>query len=268
MRIVRSAGVFVRSIAGGGRLARTDSFELSAPSAQTAVDAAPAQWASRLPIDGVRAGTAELFDDKRIRWAFERLGGVEGMRVLDLGPLDGGFSYMAQRAGAAAVVGVEANRNAFAKCLITKELLGLDRCTFLCGDVIGYLEGEEVGEFDLCIGSGILYHMVNPMLLIALISRHAKRLTIWTHIEDESSRGGGQAAVYEDFRYELHRHDYGVEQRLTGFWGGTQRYSNWLTRTDLLGALEHFGWQDIEIAFDDPQHQNGPALALVAVRGA
>ena len=41
-------------------------------------------------------------------------------------------------------------------------------------------------------------------------------------------------------------------------------HSNWLSRADLMAALEHFGWQVKAVAFDTPDHPHGPALALVA----
>ena len=41
--------------------------------------------------------------------------GVDGRRVLELGPLEGGHSYMLQRAGAARVLAIEANTRAFLK---------------------------------------------------------------------------------------------------------------------------------------------------------
>lgn len=34
-----------------------------------------------------------------------------------------------------------------------------------------------------------------------------------------------------------------------------------------MGALEHFGWRDIEVAFEEPDAVHGPALSLTAVRG-
>lgn len=97
---------------------------------------------------------------------------------------------------------------------------------------------------------------------------------MWTHVYDESALenptlagrlSAPREAVYEGFHHRLHRQDYGLDRRLIGFSGGTSPYSNWLSRHDLLAALEHFGWTQIELAFEE-SHQNGPSLALVAVR--
>jgi hypothetical protein len=270
------AAIVARRFAQGVAMARRESFVTSAPSAQSAVDAVPDAWASKFPppLDGLHAGQAPLFEDPRVAWAFERLGGLDGMSVLDLGPLEGAHSYMAKQAGAARTVGVEANRLAFLKCLVTKELLDMRDCSFQCGDVNEYLS-STTERFDVCIACGILYHMVEPVRLIELISRVASRLVMWTHVFDTAALsnpnlagklGPARESVHDGFSHRVHRHSYGLDSRLGGFFGGTQSYSNWLPREELLRALTHFGWSGVEIAFDDPSHANGPSLALVAVR--
>ena len=270
------AVVLARRVAGGVAASRRRNFVTTAPSAQTALDAVPDAWASSFPppLDGLQAGRAPLFDDPRVSWAFEALGGVQGMAVLDLGPLEGAHSYMAQRAGADRVVAIEANRLAFLKCLVTKELLDLSSCSFRCGEVNEYLSSTSE-TFDVCIACGILYHMVEPVRLIDLISRAASRLVMWTHVFADDALanrnlagklGAAQEVDYEGFRHRVHRHTYGLDSRLGGFFGGTQTYSNWLPRDDLMRALAHFGWSKVEVAFDEPSHPNGPALALVATR--
>ena len=263
----------------GARLVRFNraGFIPCAPSPQTALDAVPDAWVSRLPppLHALRAGHTELFDDQRMHWAFKQLGGLEGKTVLELGPLEAGHSYMAQAAGAAHVTAIEANRNAFLKCLVVKELLGLDRCSFLCGDVLEYMS-TSVERFDVAFVTGILYHMVDPIRLLDLVSQRSSLIVIWTHVFDARGLGNkhfarrigpAREAEHNGFRYRVHRYDYGLHARLAGFSGGTRPYTNWLPREDLLRALEHFGWSDLDIGFDDPiSHPHGPALALVASR--
>jgi hypothetical protein len=256
---------------------RGERFETRVPSAETAIDAAPGDWASRLPppLDALNPRGSPLFEDERIAWGFERLGGVAGRTVLELGPLEGGHSYMAQRAGAERVTAVEANREAFLKCLVVKDLFELDRVSFLCGEAMAFLE-SSTEAFDVCVACGILYHMVEPVRMLELISRRAARLILWTHVYDEQAIAGtelakrmgpAENAEQGGFAHRVHRHRYGLAPHLTGFWGGTRPYSNWLTKDDLLGALRHFGWRDIELGFEE-RHQHGPALALTAVRDA
>jgi len=277
MRLARPPAVrpLLRSLVGAKRYP-DGPFATGAPSPQAAIDLIPGGWASRLPLPGVRAGQAELFEDHRVDWAIEALGGVSGARCLELGPLEGGHSYMLERAGASQVVAVEANKDAYLKCLITKELLALQRCTFLCGEAICYLDATG-DQFDICWCAGILYHMVEPVRLIDLISRRASRLYMWTHYYDATKLQGGEPKsrpfvngqvadeVYMGFRHQLHRHEYGAATRLGGFWGGTRPHSNWLTLDGILGALEHFGWSEIQSQVDEG-HPHGPAVNLVATR--
>jgi hypothetical protein len=271
-----AAGVVAR-IGRGASLTHRENFVTCAPSAQTAIDAVPDAWASKFPppLSDIRAGSAELFQDPRVLWAFDRIGGVANATVLDLGPLEGAHSYMAELAGARSVVGVEANRMAFLKCLVTKELLELERCSFRCGDVTAFL-GATRERFDVCIACGILYHMVEPVRLIDLISRAVSRIIMWTHFFDDAARtnrnlvgklSGPHTVSYNGFEHKVYRHSYGLDSRFTGFFGGVQRHSTWLPRVELLRALEHFGWSNLEIGFDEPDHPNGPALAIVASRG-
>ncbi len=253
-----------------------DRFVRTAPTPQAALDSISATWASSIPLPGVRAGNVELFDDVRVKWAIEALGGVDGARCVELGPLEGGHSYMLERAGADHVIAVEANKDAFLKCLVVKELLGLSRCSFLCGNAVEYLAQTE-DHFDVCWCSGFLYHMVEPVQLIELISRRASRLYLWTHFYDADLLSDDKdtskafkdqhttTGQYQGFTFQLHRQSYGVATRLRGFWGGTQPYSNWLTLDDLLAAIEHFGWSGVQTQVDR-SHPNGPAVNLVAVR--
>jgi hypothetical protein len=262
----------LRTLARGGG----ERFVNQAPSPRTATESVSTAWASRLPLPGVSSGEAELFADPRAEWAIELLGGVSGAKCVELGPLEGGHSYMLERAGASSVTAVEANKDAYVKCLIVKEILELQRCSFLCGDAVEYLRTTDE-EFDLCWCSGLLYHMVDPVQLIHLTSQRASRLYVWTHYYDAArlspgetkgrafAKGTTSEAVYEGYRHRLHRQDYGGTGALRGFWGGTQPYSNWLTLEDLMGALEHFGWVDVRTRLDE-DHPHGPAVNLVAAR--
>lgn len=246
-----------------------------APSAQATVDLFSGEWASRLPppLDGVRAGAVPLFEDDRIAWAIEALGGVEALSVLELGPLEGGHTYMLQQAGAASIVAVESNGRAYLKCLTVKELLALDRAHFLLGDAIAYLAADPA-HFDVCVASGVLYHMRNPVALVQAISARAERLVLWTHYYDaaiarsnplmQKKMKGSRRATHDGFAHTLHEHCYGTSLRFAGFAGGTASSANWLSRSDLLACLEHYGWGDVQTAFEQHDHPHGPCLALVA----
>ncbi|HEX5115280.1 MAG TPA: DUF1698 domain-containing protein [Pseudonocardiaceae bacterium] len=252
-----------------------DDYVSASPSAQNAVDVFAGEWSSTLPVAGVRAGSIPLFEDERVAWAIERLGGVRGRSVLELGPLEGGHSWQLVEAGAT-VTAIEAQTRAYLKCLIAKELLGMTGATFWLGDFMEYLRGRP-RRVDVCFASGVLYHMRSPVETLALLAGVADRLFLWTHVYDEdvirtsellSPRFRHQErAVYGGFSHTLYRFDYAESLQGKGFCGGSAAYGNWLSRAELFAALEWFGWRVDDVEFDAPDHPHGPALALVATRG-
>lgn len=242
-------------------------YVMTPPSAQNAVDIFSGEWSSQLPVDGLVSGQVPLFSDKRLIWFIEEIGGVEGKSALELGPLEGGHSYLLERQGVGSVTAVEANRRAYMKCLITKEVLGLKKVRFLLGDFMAYLEQTDA-VFDVCIASGVLYHMTEPVVLLERIARRAKAVFLWTHYWDVSRKPGQRVvrATHAGFDHELYEHAYGPALDWQGFCGGSQSYARWLSREGILSALAHFGYDDVRTAFEQPDHPNGPAFAVAARR--
>jgi hypothetical protein len=75
---------------------------------------------------------------------------------------------------------------------------------------------------------------------------------------------GSELREVDGFRHRLHVHRYQTARFSPAFCGGSAAESRWLTRDDLLGALRHVGFTDVHVGLDDPAHENGPVLALVA----
>jgi predicted RNA methylase len=122
-----------------------DQYISSAPSPQNALDIFKDEWSSKLPayLYELESGSVPLFSDARIEWVVNQLGSFEHKTVLELGPLEGGHTYMLERFGAASITSIEANTRAYLKCLIVKEVLGLNRVKFLCGDFIEFLRNNQ-----------------------------------------------------------------------------------------------------------------------------
>lgn len=100
----------------------TDTYEFSAPSYQNAIDLLPG-WNHAFPAEmKLNAGPGFMYEDPRIYWAAEQAGGLEGKRVLELGPLEGSHTYMLERLGARRIDAVEANKSAYLRCLVAKEI--------------------------------------------------------------------------------------------------------------------------------------------------
>lgn len=258
----------------------TAEYETRAPSPQWPFDLFKGEWSSHLPppLGHVEAGWLPLFEDPRIEWAIAALGGVTGATVLELGPLEGGHSWMLERAGAASITAIEANRRAYLKCLVVKETMGIARTRFLLGDFVEYLASPSPPRFDVGIASGVLYHMRDPVTLLARLARACDRLFLWTHyFEPEHVRGRPKVDARfgapfehtaEGFRHTLHPHWYQAARFRRSFCGSGEVTPRWMERDAILAALRAFGYDRIETGLEEPGHIHGPAFAVVAARTA
>jgi hypothetical protein len=249
----------------------------SAPSPQNALDIFKGEWYTSLPGEfrNLRAGPTGFFQDPRLAWGLAEIGDLTGCEVTELGPLEGAHTYMLEKAGCAAVTSIEGNPRAYLKCLVMKEVLGMQRSHFLCGDFVQYLRAAP-SKTDALIASGVLYHMTNPAELIHLISRVTDRVFLWSHYYDEAALAskpqirkklvGRSMAEYEGFRHALFRYEYWGSFGLKRFCGGPNPHAFWMEREAILDCLRWFGFNSILTNFDEPDHPDGPAFAVVARR--
>lgn len=252
-----------------------DTYESRPPSPQNAIDAIDG-WNSVFPSEyGLVAGNAVPFGDDRIVWAMERFGDLRDKNVLELGPLEGAHTFLFDRAGAA-VTAVEANRRAFLKCLITKEIVGLPRSRFLLGDFLPWLEQNET-RWDFIAACGVLYHMRDPLRLLEAIAARTDAFYLWTHYVEESGPGSavGSNHAYDAVRESrpfhgetltVYRHPYLGAERNAEFCGGVYDDPRWMARESILKALEILGFTSLEIAHDMREHANGPCFSILARR--
>jgi len=257
-----------------------DSCVKVGPTPQNALDIFKGEWSSKLPgsFSDLQAGTIPLFEDSRILWSVEQVGGeetVKGKKILELGPLEAGHTYMMETLGADSITAIESNTRAYLKCLIIKELLGLKRSQFLCGDFVEYLRTNP-GKFDICLASGVLYHMVNPAELIFLISEVSDVVFMWTHYYSPEmfqtcpylspKFSSGIPTEYQGFKHTLYRQEYQNALLIDNlsFCGGNNSFSNWMNREDLCLCLQYFGFRDIAISFEAPDHPHGSCFCVVA----
>ncbi len=257
----------------------SDEYETDAPSPQLALDLFAGEWTSQLPsvCPPYSAGLMPLFEDQRLDWALDRLGGVAGTRVLELGPLEGGHTWQLEQRGAAHITAIEANRRAFLKCLVMKEVVGTSRAHFLLGDFLAFLRESPEQRFDVGIASGVLYHMPEPVELLARLARACDRLFVWTHYYDADIVGlrpevaarfrGSRPRTFEGYTHTLYPHWYQAARFAPGFCGSGETHPNWMTREEIVGALRHFGHHPLDIGLSEPNHRHGPAFGLVSARG-
>ena len=254
-----------------------DYYLHEAPSPQNTLDLFAGEWTSRVPEEygALKSGTVPLFGDDRLAWGIQQLGGVEGKTVLELGSLEGGHTSMFEVWGAASIVAIEAHSRAYLRSLIVKEILGLRRAQFLYGDCMKYL-AENPGTFDLCCASGILYHMTDPVALLAAVSRVCNGIYLWTHYYDRDIIANNpclatrfdrsQERESEGFKHTLYRQDYGSELQSEKFVGGKQSHSQWMSRQAILDCLEHLGFGEIQINYEILDHPHGPSFSVTATK--
>ena len=252
-----------------------DSYVTGPPSDQNALDIFRGEWASRFPAEfsSLRAGTIPLFEDPRVSWALQELGSIEGQNVLELGPLEGGHSFMLERAGARSIISIEANTRAFLKCLISKEILRLSKVRFQCGNFVSFLQANNT-RYDLVFAAGVLYHMSDPANLIALLELVPTAFTSGHITTTAISFLRQRIYAVISVKSLIDRYS-GLSTSCTGrsteaalqtkqFCGGAQSFSNWMTREDLLLCLKHFGYQDLRIAHEQRDHPHGPCFSVLA----
>ncbi|MDX7953360.1 DUF1698 domain-containing protein [Lichenihabitans sp. Uapishka_5] len=246
-------------------------FETRAPSAQTAVDVFRDRWACDLhPLLGVDGtGPNLLFtQDQRPRLAAQALGRADyqGMKILEIGPLEAAHTYILETMGAESVTTVEASAEAWLKCLIVKELLGLKRSTFLFGNALEFLANSSE-RFDLVFCSGVLYHMSDPARLIRAMADAADNCFVWTHVYNPERHPVPFTPTQverEGIQLRYWSHTYGQKEEV--FWGGVDQTAVWLTSQDMVRAFKASGLSDVTIIEDQPNHPNGPAVMFMARR--
>jgi len=259
-----------------------DIYQFSKPTPQNAVDLL-AGWSHAFPPEfGVTAGAAAMYEDPRIHWAVEQFGPLAGKRIAELGPLEGAHTYMLERAGAENIDAIEANKLAYLRCLIAKEIYGLRRARFHLGDFVAAL--EQPTRYDLIVACGVLYHMSDPLALLRRLAERTDALYIWTHYFDDEEmplgdprRGAFRAPPppHEEFvesgeiagvAMTLHLRSYHGAWTKSKYCGGPTDRHYWLEKRQLVAALGALGFNQIAFAHEEPGHQNGPAMSIFARR--
>jgi tRNA (mo5U34)-methyltransferase len=124
---------------------------------------------------------------------------ITGKTVLDVGAYDGYFSFAAERLGASRVVAVDTHswnrrpggkdgfeyaKNALASGVEDIELEVLD------------ISPETVGEFDVVLFLGVLYHMRHPLLALERMASVTKELLVVETLADMTFLRSPAAAFY------------------------------------------------------------------------
>ena len=259
----------------------TDIYEYAPPHPQNAIDLLPG-WNHAFPPEmKLNAGPGFMYEDPRIHWAVSQFGSLDGARVCELGPLEGSHTWLLERLGARRIDAIEANKTAYLRCLVAKEIHGMRRARFHLGDFVRGL--AEPQYYDLIIACGVLYHMTDPLLLLERMAARTPAIYLWTHYFDEQEmppgdprRGafrspeGGEEVVAKGelagVEMTLHLRSYHQAWKNSKYCGGPIDRHFWLEKEQLIAALRALGFNQLSFADEQPDHPNGPAFSLFARR--
>jgi hypothetical protein len=206
-------------------------------------------WITRFIIDGEAVGgPALVVDDDRLRWALDVLGGVRAQTILELGPMEGHHTKLLLERGARRVLAIEGFRACFLRCLIIKELFGLEGAHFRYGDFTAYLATFAGPRVDLVLASGVLYHQQNPAQLLHDIGRAGRALYVWTLVADATLPHGPEVILPAGGRHYRGRlHEYPADARNTAknYMSGVHPTAVWLYPDELERAVTDAGFRII-----------------------
>jgi len=212
-------------------------------------------------------------------------GRLEGLRVADLGCLEGGFSLALAQAGAN-VVALEAREANIAKARLLKEHFELDNLELVRCDVKEFDAGR-FGQFDVVLALGILYHLDSPVSWLHQVSQATRRvLIVDSHFapEDEnlakidpriSALSPIESLEYAGERFEgrwFFEFDKSADPEPQLWASYSNHRSFWLTKQSLLLAMVRAGFAPVfeqhECAADKYRHftVTFPRTMLVGVK--
>jgi tRNA (mo5U34)-methyltransferase len=109
-----------------------------------------------------------------------------GLRIADIGAWNGCVAFECERRGASEVVAISLEDPQATGFNFLKEILQTQRTRYELGTIYN-LDPERIGQFDVVICFGVIYHLRYPILGIDNLRRIAKgRLYLESHVLDEA----------------------------------------------------------------------------------
>jgi 2-polyprenyl-3-methyl-5-hydroxy-6-metoxy-1,4-benzoquinol methylase len=217
----------------------------------------------------------------RGKW-FSHLGEVllgrplKGMRVLDIGCLEGGIAMAIGESGAE-VVGIDVREANLAKARFARDVRGLRNVEFVEANMLK-LEDYDLGKFDIVVCAGTLYHVDAPNILSFLsgLRRVCSGLVmIDTHFATEAREEyvgeNGRSYLGRTF-VETHYRERDIEEKKKDRWGSLDNnLAFWLTERSLINMLIDAGFpfvvQPVVPVMEWPWHDRGFWVAYPSVSG-
>jgi SAM-dependent methyltransferase len=183
-------------------------------------------------------------------------GGVQGLRIADLGCLEGGFSVEFARMGMA-TLGLEVRQSNFRNCLYVQRHVNLPNLQFVNDDAWHLW---KYGTFDVVFCCGLLYHIDRPVAFIRMLSRLCRRVLILnTHFATETGNPHyrlGEMTWHEGVKGRWFNEYDASETAAKGnldslkwaSWSNDRSF--WIQREHIFDVLRQTGFNLVHEAFD------------------
>ena len=182
-------------------------------------------------------------------------GQLAGLRVADLGCLEGGFTLAMAQQGME-VVGLEARQMNLDKCVLLKDQFDLGQLEFRLDDVKSFTR-EKYGLFDVVLALGIFYHLNHPVAWLQQASAATRGLmVVESHYAPADDRALKQLdsrlklgplvqESIDGFRYEgrwFFEFEPHADREVMPWASYSNNQSFWLTKESLLRAALRSGF--------------------------
>ncbi|HWP54964.1 MAG TPA: methyltransferase domain-containing protein [Pyrinomonadaceae bacterium] len=187
--------------------------------------------------------------------AFCYRGQLAGLRLADLGCLEGGFTLAMAQQGME-VIGLEARQMNLDKCLLLKDQFDLPELEFRLDDVKNFGR-EKYGVFDVVLALGIFYHLNHPITWLQQAAAATRGLmVIESHYAPADDRALKQLdsrlklgplvqESIDGFRYEgrwFFEFEPHADREVMPWASYSNNQSFWLTKESLLRATLRSGF--------------------------
>lgn len=202
-------------------------------------------------------------DDQRLKYIAYFLD-VRDLSVLELGPFEGHHSVILEKMGVRENIAIESRADNLRKCVRIKEKYGLNRTTFVQGNLEALYNGTEHltplnRTFDLVFCLGVLYHVPEPGKALEWFRSKAKTLFLGTNYP-EPDMPADATYSYKGRSYRVREHrEGGIKDPISGM----SPISLLPFEADLVELIYAAGYDHVSVLGKDLQN-GAPHITILA----
>jgi 2-polyprenyl-3-methyl-5-hydroxy-6-metoxy-1,4-benzoquinol methylase len=209
-------------------------------------------------VSEIKRNTPQEIPDRRIVELANRTN-LHGARVLEIGCLEG-IHTVALCTYGAEVTAVDSRIENVLKTVVRLWGYSCRANVSLCNvEVESQL--AALGDFDVIVHIGVLYHLVNPVLhLKQIFNKVKKTLVLDTHFATDQMAVSRYVEDGVDYSY-MHF----IEGGRDAIYAGMYDHAKWLRLETLTDLIKQAGFREIDV-FEVRNERNGPRVLIYANR--